>query len=86
MISAELITLTLGNKVLLYQGYTFSKRYPQKGPIFKWVCSNKMCKCFLLTDENHEIYVAITDHDHPKKIIFRICTGEYMRSNKILEE
>lgn len=83
LVSAQLITMSNGAAVLLYDGYTFNRMYKgKKGKkgFEKWHCSSfRLCKCFLSTDEQYRIQDGKVDHNHERRNLFKTADGTYIR-------
>ncbi|KAJ8724574.1 hypothetical protein PYW08_016048 [Mythimna loreyi] len=66
--NAQLITMVNGKQLILYQGYTFYKRYQTKKPLDKWQCTSQpRCKAFLILDSDLNIHDGYTEHTHKMK-------------------
>ena len=56
-----------GKQLVLYQGYTFYKRYERK-KFDKWFCTSQpKCKSFLIIDSDLNIHDGNVDHNHKMK-------------------
>ncbi|VVC90603.1 unnamed protein product [Leptidea sinapis] len=79
----KFITLTSGVKLLLYDGYTFSKAKPSEKTVrYKCSCTNsKKCKASVMLDYNDIILFASESHNH-EPLSYRLTkNGTYMRQN-----
>ncbi|CAH2040253.1 unnamed protein product, partial [Iphiclides podalirius] len=72
----EIVKSQRGKKLLLIDGFTFSKANQNH-----WVCSRKVvgCKARLKLDDDGYIVSLYNDHCHPPRKFARTETGEVVR-------
>lgn len=68
-----------GKTLVLYDGYTFYKRYKLK-KFNKWNCTSfPKCNSYINIDDNMTILGAIVDHSHKRRRIVKTSNGSYTR-------
>lgn len=65
-----------GNKLALYQGYTYYKMKKNK----KWYCTSyPICDCYVELNSDMVVTNKKVDHFHKTRSLFKTSTGRYTR-------
>ncbi|VVC90606.1 unnamed protein product [Leptidea sinapis] len=69
-----------GKENLFHNGYLYFKKYGSKSGT-KWNCTTtSKCSAFIyMTHDNSNILYSNTAHNHPRKNIFKLSSGRYIR-------
>lgn len=72
--------MTRGNKVILYNGYTFYQKYKKVGGK-RWICTSyPSCKSSIIVERDMFVSAMNAEHSHPRKSLILTESGRYVKT------
>lgn len=61
---AELVTLTTGRKLIMFEEHTYRNFACYSKNSFKWICTETGCKAYMVVSINLDIEKIVHQHNH----------------------